>query len=99
MGLFRKGAFQLADELQLPVVPITIDGSFDVLPRMAGFNFVNFHRMRLVIHKPIMPQGKGIADINQTMKASYDTIMADLPEKISGLREKQRPISNGERIS
>ena len=84
MGLFRKGAFQLADELQLPVVPITIDGSFDVLPRMAGFNFVNFHRMRLVIHKPIMPQGKGIADINQTMKASYDTIMADLPERYQG---------------
>ena len=41
MGLFRKGAFQLADELQLPIVPITINGSFDVLTRMAGFDFVN----------------------------------------------------------
>ena len=34
MGTFRKGAFVLADDLQLPVVPITIDGSFDVLTRM-----------------------------------------------------------------
>ena len=28
MGKFRRGAFQLADELRLPVVPVTIDGSF-----------------------------------------------------------------------
>lgn len=84
MGVFRKGAFQLADELQLPVVPITIDGSFEVLPRTAGFNFVNFHRMRLIIHRPIMPSGVGEADINKTMKESYDTIMAALPEKFQG---------------
>ena len=34
MGEFRKGAFMLADELQLPVVPLTINGSFRVMPRM-----------------------------------------------------------------
>ena len=33
MGKFKKGAFMLADELQLPVVPITINGSFHVMPR------------------------------------------------------------------
>lgn len=33
MGYFKKGAFQLADELQLEVVPVTIDGSFKILPR------------------------------------------------------------------
>ena len=84
MGIFRKGAFQLADELQLPVVPITIDGSFDVLPRQEGFNFVHFHPMRLVIHKPIPPHGKGLGDIKETMDESYRTIMASLPEKYQG---------------
>lgn len=84
MGIFRKGAFQLADELQLPVVPITIDGSFDVLPRTAGFNFVKHHRMRLVIHRPIMPTGKGTADINQTMDESYSVIMSALPKRYQG---------------
>ena len=84
MGVFRKGAFQLADELQLPVVPITIDGSFDVLSRQEGFNFVHFHPMRLVIHKPIPPHGKGIGDIRETMDESYRTIMADLPEEYQG---------------
>ena len=28
MGSFKRGAFQLADDLQLPVVPVTIDGFF-----------------------------------------------------------------------
>lgn len=84
MGFFRKGAFQLADELQLPVVPITIDGSFDVLPRMAGFGFVRYHKMRLVIHQPIMPKGKGQADVAEVMRESYDTIMSALPERHQG---------------
>ena len=84
MGIFRKGAFQLADELQLPVVPITIDGSFDVLTRMAGFNFVNWHPMKLIIHKPIFPKGKGPEFVKDTLAESYDIIMADLPEKYQG---------------
>lgn len=84
MGVFRKGAFQLADELQLPVVPITIDGSFDVLTRMAGFNFVNWHPMRLVIHKPIYPTEKGTENVRRTMEESYAVIMSALPEKYQG---------------
>lgn len=84
MGVFRKGAFQLADELQLPVVPITINGSFDVLPRTAGFNFVRWHRMSLTIHKPIPPSGRGPEDIRHTMDEAYRVIMADLPEKYQG---------------
>ena len=32
---FRRGAFILATEFGLPVVPITIDGAYDVMPRGA----------------------------------------------------------------
>lgn len=84
MGIFRKGAFVLADELQLPVVPVTIDGSFDVLTRMAGINFVHRHRMRLIIHKPIYPTSHSPKDIKQTMQQAYDTIMNALPKKYQG---------------
>ena len=87
MGTFRKGAFVLADDLQLPVVPITIDGSFDVLTRMEGFNFVHRHRMRLIIHKPIYPTSHSPEDIRQTMQQSYETIMAALPPKYQGCVE------------
>lgn len=84
MGLFRKGAFQLADDLQLPVVPITIDGSFDVLTRMEGINFVHRHKMRLIIHAPIYPTGHSTEDIRHTMDESYRVIMASLPPKYQG---------------
>lgn len=87
MGIFRRGAFQLADELQLPVVPVTIDGTFDVLPRQKGFNFLTWHPLRLVIHEPIMPHGQGSEDIKQVMNESYNVIMQALPEKYQGYVE------------
>ena len=87
MGKFRRGAFGLADELQLPVVPITIDGSFDVLPRQKGINFVTWHRLRLVIHAPIEPSSQGPEDIQRILEQSYETIMHDLPAKYQGFVE------------
>jgi len=94
MAKFRRGAFQLADELGLPVVPMTIDGSFDVLPRQKGINFVTWHKLRLVIHAPIMPEtgarGKeqGASEaVQRTLEQSYETIMRDLPAKYQGFVE------------
>lgn len=84
MAKFRRGAFQLADELQLPVVPVTIDGSFDVLPRQKGINFVTWHPLRLVIHAPIAPKSRGPEDVQQTLEQSYQTIMNDLPTCYQG---------------
>ena len=84
MGIFRRGAFQLADELQLPVVPITIDGSFDVMPRMRDFHFAHWHRLRLVIHPPLFPTSQGTDNIKHTLEESYRVIMAGLPEHHQG---------------
>ncbi|MBO4487596.1 MAG: 1-acyl-sn-glycerol-3-phosphate acyltransferase [Bacteroidaceae bacterium] len=78
MRPFSKGAFLLADELQLPVVPITITGSFEVLPRTKGFNFVNFHRMRLIIHDPIPPQGQGSDNMHALSQMSFSAIQSAL---------------------
>lgn len=79
MGLFRRGAFALAHDIGLPIVPMTIDGSFDVLPRMRGFNFVNRHPLRLSIHQPIASD-----DIKEAMECSYNAIMGALPEHHQG---------------
>lgn len=87
MGVFRKGGFQLADTLQLPIIPITIDGSFDVLPRQRGFNFVNYHPLRLVIHPPILPVSKGADNIAHLLSLTYDTIMSALPPHYQGYVE------------
>lgn len=48
---FKKGAFQIAVDLQLPIVPITLNGPYDVL--RIGSLAVRPHRMEMVIHPPV----------------------------------------------
>ena len=87
MGQFRKGAFALADELQLPVVPLTINGSFDILPRMRDWHFINWHPLRLTIHQPIYPVGQGTENINATLRQAYDSVMSSLAPEYQGYVE------------
>lgn len=87
MGLFRKGAFALADELQLPVVPLTINGSFEVMPRMRDWHWVTWHPLRLTIHQPIYPVDKGPRNVQATMHQSYDSVMSALVPKHQGYVE------------
>ena len=88
MGKFRKGAFALADELQLPVVPLTINGSFDILPRTRGFvNIVNWHPLRLTIHEPIYPIGKGPENVDATLRQAYDSVMSAMEPQYQGVVE------------
>ncbi|MCR4993780.1 MAG: 1-acyl-sn-glycerol-3-phosphate acyltransferase [Bacteroidales bacterium] len=78
MRRFKRGAFQLADELQLPLLPVTINGSFEVLPRSRGFNFVNWHPLSLTIHPAIPPQGQGTEAERDVMQKAYDIIESAL---------------------
>lgn len=87
MGLFRRGAFMLADELQLPVVPLTINGSFQVKPRMKDIYWVFWHPMSLTIHEPIMPIGKGTDNIKHIETKSYETVMSALEPEYQGYVE------------
>lgn len=88
MGRFKKGAFALADELQLPVVPLTINGSFDVLPRTKGFlNYVNWHPMTLTIHQAIYPVGQGPENVEATLRQAYDSVMSGLVPEYQGYIE------------
>jgi 1-acyl-sn-glycerol-3-phosphate acyltransferase len=84
MGVFRKGAFALADELQLPVVPMTINGSFDVMPRQRDFRFVHWHRLKLTIHAPIYPVGQGPENVQATLNQAYDSVMSALAPEYQG---------------
>ncbi|MCX4293137.1 MAG: lysophospholipid acyltransferase family protein [Prevotella sp.] len=75
---FKKGAFMLSDELQLPIVPLTINGSFDVLPRMKDWHWISWHPLRLTIHQPIYPVGKGQENVLATLRQSYDSVASAL---------------------
>ncbi len=87
MGKFRRGAFALADELQLPVVPLTINGSFNIMPRMRDGHFVIWHPMKLTIHQPIYPVGRGDENVNATLNQAYDAVMSALVPEYQGYVE------------
>ncbi|MCM1110514.1 MAG: 1-acyl-sn-glycerol-3-phosphate acyltransferase [Clostridium sp.] len=54
---FRRGAFLLADEFRLPVVPVTIDGAYRVMPRTAKLPRPG--HIVVTIHEPILPPAGG----------------------------------------
>ena len=87
MGVFKKGAFMLADELQLPVVPLTINGSFNIMPRTRDMKFVRWHRLTLTIHDPIYPVGKGPDNVEATKNQAYDSVMSALVPEYQGFVE------------
>ena len=51
LGKFKKGAYQMALDLGLPIVPVTIKGSFTVMPKDTFF--ITPHTMEMIIHEPI----------------------------------------------
>ena len=81
IGKFKRGAFVLADELQLPVVPLTINGSFDVMPRTSKWYWVHRRRLTLTIHAPIYPQSQGAENVARLMEESRKVIESGLDEK------------------
>jgi 1-acyl-sn-glycerol-3-phosphate acyltransferase len=50
IGTFKKGSMKLAVKANVPIIPLTIDGTYNVLETGRK---VRGHRLRLTIHKPI----------------------------------------------
>lgn len=74
MGAFKRGAFMIADRLQAPVVPVTIEGTYEVMPKHRDFKFARRCPVKLTIHKPIMPIGSGNENIDYLRKESHKII-------------------------
>lgn len=53
---FKRGAFAIAAKAQKPILPVTILGSHDIMPR--DTLQINSGTITLVIDKPISPDGK-----------------------------------------
>ena len=89
MGFFRRGAFMLADEIHLPVCPLTINGSFDIMPRMRDWHWVQWHPLTLTIHPSVSVDGTGPEAEKQLMELSYDAVMSGLEPQYQGYRENK----------
>lgn len=83
MGYFKRGAFQLANDLELDVVPLTINGSFDICARTD--TWIKRRRLTLTIHKPIPYTEKGAKAIKSTLDEAYKTVESGLIDKYKGM--------------
>ncbi len=78
MRKFKRGAYMLAMEFGLPVVPVTIDGSFEVMPRFK--KIPHWGHITLTIHKPIEAV-EGKHDLPKLMEETFEIIHSSLPER------------------
>ncbi len=81
---FKKGAFVMAHELNVPLLPITIDGAYDILPKHTWLPHP--HRITLTIHAPISTKDYGDypANIAATARESQKIISAPLQDNSTG---------------
>lgn len=76
---FRRGAYKVAIEMGLPIVPITINGPYDVM-RVKTLT-LNPGKLELSIHRPIPTANLNKEDIPTLMKQTEEIIYSALWEK------------------
>ena len=79
MSPFKRGSFMLANEIGLPIVPLTINGSFDVFNR--HHKSVHWGTVTLTIHKPITAEERQGKQTKVIMQEVFDVINGGLEEK------------------
>ncbi|MDR0769498.1 MAG: 1-acyl-sn-glycerol-3-phosphate acyltransferase [Dysgonamonadaceae bacterium] len=88
MGKFKKGAYQMAIDLKLPIVPVTINGSFNILPIHSCL--IRPHKMELVIHDPIETASIQVENIREAALKIQELIDKSRAKIESGLWEEYR---------
>lgn len=79
MGRFKRGAYHIAYDLKLPIVPLTINGPYDVFKR--GASLINSGKMELIIHKPIPTKDLEESEIPKLIEDTKQIIYSGLWEK------------------
>ncbi len=76
--IFKKGAAILSAHLQVPIVPVAIEGFHDAWPR--GKPFQKFAPLQIQFGDPIYPPSE--ADISES---SYEALTAELKSRVVGM--------------
>jgi 1-acyl-sn-glycerol-3-phosphate acyltransferase len=72
MSLFKDGAFRVAIEKQIPIVPVTIPFNWIILPDPE--NQLHAGRVKVIFHEPLETKGMTLADTD-TLKEKVFTII------------------------
>jgi 1-acyl-sn-glycerol-3-phosphate acyltransferase len=74
---FKKGAFRMALDLNLPILPLTVDGTYRILP--ADTTRLRPGRAKLTIHEPVPIDGLIQEDIPELIDKVRSIITSALP--------------------
>jgi 1-acyl-sn-glycerol-3-phosphate acyltransferase len=76
MGPFKKGLFIMALQAGVPIIPVTISGSYEVMPpsRLK----ISSGTIRVVFHREIATNGLGLNQREQLMNEVESAIASDL---------------------
>ena len=75
IGFFRRGAFQLAIQAKVPLLPIVLDGTGGILPKH-GLVLGTGHHVRLRVLDPVLPESFG-TDNPDELALRLSTIIKD----------------------
>ena len=78
LGKFKKGAFKMAIDLKLPILPITIIGTKEILPPNSLDLFPG--KVMMVIHKPIDTAGYTDDNLDELVELTRQVIASGLVE-------------------
>jgi len=76
LGKFKRGAFQIASDLSLPIVPVTLKGSFERMPRNSPN--VTPGLIEMFIHEPIEPNLFKPEQFQELIQTARDKIQSVL---------------------
>ena len=80
---FKKGAAILSIHLQVPIVPIAIEGFYEAWPR--GKSFQKFAHLKIKIGQPILPPPE-----SEASEEAYAKLIAELKEKVVAMWKELR---------
>lgn len=78
---FKDGAFTMAIQQQVPIVPVSLLNNYQILPDKSPVRF-HWHPLRAVVHPPIDTTGMTQDDVERLKEETYKVI--DLELKKSG---------------
>ena len=75
MAPFKNGAFAMALEKQVPILPVSLLGAYKI---MKGSFFINWSPCEVVCHKPIYTEGYTTKDIDKFRDKCYKILQSEL---------------------
>ncbi len=81
MGTFKKGSLKLATKPEVPIVPVSINGTYNVFER---YGRVRPARVDILIHPPIETKGLSRSDEEELSDRVYDIIKNGVAELAAG---------------